>query len=161
MQSRFAAVALALLLGLVACEDEGPESGAPEPAATCTATSLDWGFGGDWMLPGTDCLACHRPGGKAISVFSVAGTVFATAACPDGLADATVLVTDSQGTTVELATNEVGNFFTGDTLLPPLSVAVVTAGAVTEMVYPAQSGSCGACHVLDTPLGLVAPGSGN
>ncbi|MCC6528205.1 MAG: hypothetical protein IT373_36500, partial [Polyangiaceae bacterium] len=126
-----AALAAVVLVGAgVACskDDDGAGTGGGGATATggaggasgCALTEPAWGLGGDRMLPGTDCLACHAPGETAQgSPFTVAGTVFRSASCPEPVAGATVHVEDANGTSRALVTNEVGNFFTPDALVAP------------------------------------------
>lgn len=113
------------------------------------------------MLPGTDCVECHRAGGSADqAIYAVAGTVFARPDCPIPAADATVRVMDGDGTIVTMITNGAGNFFTDQPLVPPYTVGVEVDGVVGTMRYPIDNGSCGRCHAPDSALGLVWAGDG-
>ena len=103
-----------------------------------------WGLGGARMLPGTDCLSCHVEGGPAAPL-SVGGTVFRTNLCPEPVEGAVVRVADRLGVTLELVSNEVGNFHATEPLALPLSVSVEADGVLRVMSSPA-AGSCGACH---------------
>ncbi|MEI8257962.1 MAG: hypothetical protein WCJ30_19980 [Deltaproteobacteria bacterium] len=116
----------------------------------CTATSLDWGGAADRMFPGSDCIGCHREGGSAARhVYTVAGTVFTAPDCPAGLAGATVHIDDAAGHSVDLPTNEVGNFYTDMHLVPPLHTRVTAAGVTAEMFDGATTGSCNTCHTVN------------
>ncbi len=126
----------------------------------CAVTGFDWGWGGDEMLPGTDCLSCHSEGERAETIFTVAGTIFTSNGCEEGLAGATVSITDDVGTTLDLVSNEVGNFFDTTPLVPPLRVTVKTDAGEHEMESAFDSGSCGACHELDSFEGLVSGPTG-
>jgi len=146
-----------LPLALLACGGSGDSEQSPaEPF--CDSTKLDWGWGGEGMLPGTDCLACHKKGGKATAVFTVAGTVMATTTCPTAAEGVTVTVEDSAGSALELLTNEVGNFFSSEPLELPLTVSVEVDGATYPMMSPSPSGSCGFCHSEGSKVGFVPAG---
>jgi len=95
------------------------------------------------MLPGQDCMACHR--------FRAAGTVFATRAAGcngTGIAGARVELMDrTRVVRLAFVTNAAGSFFTRSA--PPLPyTARVTSpgGVVTEMTVPQFDGDCVHCH---------------
>ncbi len=158
-----------LALGGLGCDQSG-NSTPPLPLA---------GLGGvPTMLPGSDCLRCHRPGGTAAShVWTVAGTVFPTAtACPldggpgcgTGVEGVEVLVTDVNGRSFTLTTNAAGNFYTDQPLATlqtvmiqngthrmNMDVSIVGGGQAllamsTSGQAPTADGgvSCNACHAL-------------
>lgn len=111
------------------------------------------------MYAGADCLACHAPGGQAADKpLALAGTVFesAQAGVDAGMAGVEVAVTDANGRTLTLQSNEVGNFFSEESLVLPLKVEVWRNGAVARMARLAPSGSCNACHAQ--PPAASAPG---
>ena len=127
---------------------------------TCDRVAPVIGRGGEFMLPGSDCLTCHRTGGAATTVFTVAGTVFASTSCADPLAGATVKVVDMGGVLHSLTTNEEGNFFTTETIPFPVSVSVEHGTHVAVMASAPPTGSCGHCHTTPVPgrtLGFVTP----
>jgi len=148
-----------LPLGLaVACGDDTTDSAADSVAETdpCSTTGLAWGQGGGDMLPGTDCLECHVAGGDAPHLpLIVGGTVFTGADCPEGIAEATVILVDADGQQVELATSDLGNFWTSEELVFPLAVSVDVGGVVTPMESPVTSGACALCHAEGSDLGFV------
>ncbi len=144
-----------LLPILMACGGTDDEDDVEQ---SCDTTELDWGRGGEAMLPGTDCLGCHQQGGKANSVFTVAGTVMTSSTCPTAVKGATVMITDNGGSSFELLSNEVGNFFSSDPVQLPLTVSVQLDGAIYEMASPSPQGSCGACHSEGSQLGFVPAG---
>jgi len=152
---------LALVLG--SCGSEVAESPAeahsqPQSVGPC-ADRFDWGRGGEWMFPGTDCLACHRAGGSARTLFSVAGTVFRDAACPEGVAGVVVEISDTGGKRIDLTSNEVGNFFSDQPLTPPLRIVVHDDASERRMLLMAPHGSCNqsSCHA-QAGHGFVALG---
>jgi hypothetical protein len=142
-----------LCVGLASCG-----GGATLEAEDCAADHPDWGQGGDLMLPGTDCLSCHREGGSAAaSPLTVAGTVFASAQCPDPAEGAVVHVRDADGTELALPTNEVGNFFTAEPLHMPLTVWIARGDGVLDKPMGAVSGDCNGCHQPDGAGYVRAP----
>jgi hypothetical protein len=147
-------LAIALLCAGAACDGGGAGTGAD--AATCATDELEWGHGGDLMLPGTDCMQCHRAGGRAAdSVFTAAGTVFLARDCPDGLEGALVVVEDTQGRIVEMTTNEVGNFQTSEPLSAVVRTSVELDGVIYKMLSAPTTGACGSCHLPGSGPGLV------
>jgi hypothetical protein len=100
------------------------------------------------MDPGSDCLSCHSPGGRAHRAYSVAGTVFAQPDSPefDGVAGANVVVTDANGRIVTMTTNAAGNFYTEEDVTLPLDVLVQVGDIVRHMEPRVTKASCGSCH---------------
>lgn len=103
------------------------------------------------MHPGESCGSCHvatktRSWDKG-DPFGAAGTAYAApgARASRGIANADVEISDSNGTTVALRTNDVGNFFTKTPLTPPLRVKITKDGATATM-QSAPSGDCNSCH---------------
>jgi hypothetical protein len=120
----------------------------------CPRTELDWGYGGGHMLPGSDCLDCHD-GSEAMSAFTIGGTVFESATCPSGVEGATVHLEDvNSGATLELTTNEMGNFYSDEALAGPFWISVEKDGATATMEDPG-SGSCNSCHREGSTTGFV------
>jgi hypothetical protein len=113
---------------------------------------------GPTMAAGQDCLECHGggEGEEDARPWTVAGT-FTRGAHVD--------VTDANGKRVPMRGNKVGNFYTAESLTPPLTVTVdgrtmnnVAALTSGRLVY----GGCNLCHVGGgvalADLGLMAPG---
>ncbi|MHB8417674.1 MAG: hypothetical protein ACYDCL_06335 [Myxococcales bacterium] len=114
------------------------------------------------MLPGQDCMRCHNANGAAYGhQFTVAGTVFPDlkSQVGDGVQGAEVLIVDKVGTKLTLLTNESGNFYTSEVLVPPIHVDVQLGNHRMRMVEPppAPDGglttpiSCNLCHTYPTP----------
>jgi hypothetical protein len=108
---------------------------------------------GPLMAPGEDCLRCHQ-GGEA-QRWTAAGT---------WTRGARVTVTDAGGKTVPLRGNQVGNFYTAESLAPPLSVSVDGVEMATTALKSGlglRYGGCNICHgrgVRQPDLELMAPG---
>jgi hypothetical protein len=127
-------------------------TGAPIPLryggcnACHRAETVILGDLGPEMLPGSDCLSCHGPGGIATVKLSAAGTVAVGGRYPAG---ATVEVAGNRTTA-----NRVGNFFFIESTTPIAFPARPTSVAGSIMEGGAPHGSCNACH-----LGGVGSGS--
>lgn len=130
---------------------------ATDVSPSCVSEdAFAWGRGGIDMLPGSDCLSCHRADASAGSaVFSAAGTVFSSPSCRDGVRGAVVILRDSNGREERLTTSELGNFATTTALVPPLSARVAYNGREIAMRTDVDHGSCNSCHRVDRPLGLL------
>ena len=129
------------------------------PSADCGAESFDWGRGGGLMLPGTDCLSCHRDGGHAQTVFSVGGTVSASKFCPEPQPDAIVHIEDAEGLQLELPVNEAGNFWSLEPLVWPFTVGVELDDELTVKQVEVPTLACNSCHRMDAEFGLIAVGA--
>lgn len=101
---------------------------------------------GPLMSPGEDCLSCHS-GGEA-PTWSFAGTIFTSpeAAASDGRQGITVTVEDRNGKRVSVRSNEAGNFYSAEKLVPPFRAWVSLGGRISEMEDTFEYGSCNACH---------------
>lgn len=149
---------LVLLLAGVGCEGEINLNAVPAAIVGCEAPTAAQLQEGSRMLPGRDCLACHRAGGQASGeAFGAAGTVYAKtgvgAACnSNGAAGVTVEILDSNATKVlaSAVTNDVGNFeFNPNQLAGATQIrARVRRGAMERtMVSPVPpSLGCASCH---------------
>lgn len=114
---------------------------------------------GATMLPGHNCLLCHKAGGKAKDApFTVAGTVYLSpeARRGRGVSGATVVITDAEGRSAELETNEAGNFYTQRKLPGPLKAEIRYDGRTIKMQRTVPDGGCAGCHTL--PAAESAPG---
>jgi hypothetical protein len=93
---------------------------------------------GPLMAPGQDCIGCHD-GGEA-KRWTAAGT---------WTRGAHVSVTDANGKNVPMRGNDVGNFYTAESLTPPLTVSVDGVEMVTtslESGGKVMYGGCNLCH---------------
>ncbi|MHB1845154.1 MAG: hypothetical protein ACYCWW_10005 [Deltaproteobacteria bacterium] len=141
MVNRLAALATGLAaLGAAGCYDVSGLQGTPS------------------MLPGSNCMQCHSATGTAPQrTWTLAGTVYGDpkAATDAGLLDAEILVTDSSGQSLTLVADDVGNFYTGETLTPPLRVEAQWGDHRMRMDLPPPIGvSCNACH-SDQPQAIL------
>lgn len=114
------------------------------------------GCGGEsgTMDPGADCLTCHRYGGdEEAPRWTAAGTAFTDVWGTDGLAGATVHLTDADGKTVSLTTNRAGNFYTQAALTMPIRASIVTDAGTLEMTTAQDTAACNSCHRCDGEAG--------
>jgi hypothetical protein len=124
-------------------------------AAACTPEE------GPLMRPGEDCLKCHGSGGHA-PPWTIAGTVYndPNAAADQGIQGAEIEVTDANGWSFKLQTNQAGNFYTAEAVAFPLQVCVNKDGRRDCMDPPVPFGGCNGCHTLPTQNdapGRIAP----
>jgi hypothetical protein len=106
------------------------------------------------MHPGDSCARCHNgeSGWGNSSRFGAAGTVYTRAGKGD--ANVNVDITDARGRSVSLTSNAAGNFFTGQSLAPPLKVKLFRAGR-PSVSATVPSGDCNACHSKGSSLGRI------
>ena len=97
---------------------------------------------GPLMEAGHDCLACHD--GNRARRWTAAGTFWR---------GANVTLTDSAGNSFTLRGNQVGNFYTAEPLVFPLTVSVDGR----TMSDPVTYGGCNRCHGLAADGSAVGP----
>ncbi len=141
------------------------QSAASGPAV-CTSGQTWRGEEGRGMNPGEACISCHssRRGDEGGPLFTIAGTVYATAHEPNmciggtgAAAGATVVVTDANGTNYRLPVGSSGNFTYQGTIATPYKAKVVGAnGSVRAMSASQTNGDCNTCHTQNGANG--APG---
>ncbi len=147
------------LLSLGACGDGEGGGGTPDdPATVCNERNEDCAPGlcggeGPRMLPGSSCVSCHREGSgageagsEANQWFTAAGTLFEGNLGQRPVAGAIVRITDAEGTTVEMTSNDVGNFFTKQPLVFPIRAEVERDGRTIGMMQAVSTGDCTSCH---------------
>jgi len=131
-----------------------PPSDPLNAPPTCTSKTT-WARGTNGassMEPGQACISCHAGTGGETPKFVIAGTLYPTGHEPDNCngtsgSGAKVVVTGSNGTTVTLTPNSVGNFSSTASLPPPYQAKVVSsAGVERVMSTTASSGDCNSCH---------------
>ena len=108
------------------------------------------------MYPGENCQYCHgtdpvhyvvdrRRHGRT---WTVAGTIFDPANPAFGVEGANVTITDANGFSFSLRTNQAGNFYSAETVALPLTACVERNGQKTCQPTPVTSGACSNCHNL-------------
>lgn len=118
--------------------------------------------------PGQPCILCHDGALGDPQRFAVAGTVFQTPGGKVPAVNATVTLTDANGTTIQVVTNAAGNFYVTPTQydpVVPMQVAVAESGGTTakmqtvvagNLAEEPNNGSCASCHF--DPAGATSPG---
>ena len=131
-------LALTALFVMAACGEDLP----------LAETSFD--ERGPLMQAGQNCMSCHIMGGEAAGkLWTAAGTVYPAADSDyrDGVAGASIILTDAMGKVVTLTSNEVGNFYTAEPLAFPYRVRLEYQGRTADMPIPLDSlGACAGCH---------------
>jgi hypothetical protein len=125
---------------------------------------------GPMMAPGEDCLECHGGGGggggaaNALATaeggegdedgkpWSVAGTIFASRTSEQGVRGVEIGITDANGWSFTIRSNQAGNFYTAEKPQFPLSVTL--NGAPIHSVGTNEA-SCNSCH--DSGNRVAAP----
>ena len=131
-------------------------------ASVCTSNSF-WRSGENQsMRPGEACINCHSYSSEA-PAFVVAGTVYPTAREPadcngsNSNGNATVIITDANGTAHSVTVNSVGNFMLQGAGIPlPYHAKVQVGNATRSMIAAQTSGDCNSCHTEQGANG--APG---
>ncbi len=125
--------------------DSAPAAATCEPAAT--------------ILPngnhnaGEACLTCHD--GTGAPLFTLAGTIYTSAAGTTPLAAATVVVTDANGLELKLASATNGNFYTSATIAWPVTVKASKCPDELQMTSQPAVGDCNGCHTAGAAQGRI------
>lgn len=111
-------------------------------------SGLEWtggNHGSPDMRPGAACEDCHARGGPR---FTFSGTVFGANEPDDcmGASGAAILITGADGKSIEMKTNEAGNFYTNLKVQAPYRAAVIAGGKTKVMVAQQTIGDCNICH---------------
>lgn len=109
---------------------------------------------GDFMLPGSNCLACHSPGGLlGAPTWTAGGTIFTDAAGVKAAKNVEIKITDANDQVVTLTSNSSGNFYTGRALAFPIQVDVTKGGVTRSMATAVDEGGCNSCHSCEGAAG--------
>jgi hypothetical protein len=105
---------------------------------------------------GTDCMAgnCHGPGGAG-PTWSVAGTLYDSAAGNTPIVGATITIVDANGATQDLVSAKNGNFYTATIAALPVKTYASKCPTLTPMIAMSAVGSCNSCHVPGSATGAV------
>ncbi|MCA9678317.1 MAG: hypothetical protein H6708_09450 [Kofleriaceae bacterium] len=96
--------------------------------------------------PGQVCLGCHDGNTAGAPLFTLAGTLYDSAAGTNPVAAATIIVTDANGTELKLPTSNNGNFFTSTALTLPITVAASKCPDTRMMSGNPAVTDCNSCH---------------
>lgn len=137
--------------------DESPEDPIEEPAEDpvvephpdCVAEQTPVVSPGH--APGTLCVGCHV---MYLPLITVGGTLYTDDTGSAPVMGATIIVTDSTGSSVEMVSTMNGNFYANHPLTPPLTVAASKCPDHQVMMSGATSGECNSCHGLGARIHL-------
>lgn len=126
----------------------GDSNAAPAVCSTDQAW-LDGDSESPLMHPGGNCISCHSQGEGPS--YAVAGTVHG--AVDDdtncyGINGVTVTLTGADGNTLEMNTNEAGNFYSGSKngVKAPYTASITYQGNTKQMVTAQSDFNCANCH---------------
>ncbi|MBS1121535.1 MAG: hypothetical protein H6Q90_3763 [Deltaproteobacteria bacterium] len=159
---------LALVLAIAwvtgCTESEGEEGGGAVASDLCVS-GLRWAGGNaesPSMHPGSDCIGCHAAGEGPR--FVIAGTVHGSFTEPAdcyGVPGVAVTITDATGQTLNLMTNDAGNFYSPAAMTMPIRATLQFEGRERTMVTRQPVGSCATCHTEtgtnNAPGRILAP----
>ena len=104
--------------------------------------------------PGQTCMSCHGPNGPG-PVFSIGGTLYATANGGAPTVGATITVLDANGQIFDLVSAKNGNFWTGLPIKFPVTISASSCPTIRAMGSPAATGDCNSCHTAGGAPGTI------
>jgi mono/diheme cytochrome c family protein len=141
-----------------------PAGQVGEPCRTATWW-VNGTSGNAVMVPGGDCIQCHRQQGGPS--YAIAGTImgdYDNAENCRGVPTALVEIIGSDGVVTRLTSNSAGNFYLsarGSRVVMPFTARVTLNGQTYAMETETSNGSCNSCHIPggngDTAGRIVAP----
>jgi len=133
--------------------DAQVQSGSPDAAQAACKQAVNTTASGRHNA-GTACLNCHGPGGGA-PLWTLAGTLYASAGGGTAVAGATITVTDANGATFDMVSALNGNFWTTQTVAFPVTVVASKCPDTVPMISTLTSGDCNSCHTGSGSPGRV------
>lgn len=90
---------------------------------------------------------CHSGGGE--KHFYIGGTIYTDADGTNAMSGAKIKVIDTNGSTIKLTSDQLGNFYTQKSVSAPFTITVSYQGRKVKMPTEASDGGCNAsgCHV--------------
>jgi hypothetical protein len=150
-------LALLLLLALAACDPVNRDAINALPGDAPGVRN------GPLHRPGQPCLLCHDGQIGDPSEFSVAGTIFEHPGSLVAADNASVSLTDANGSSYSKTTNAAGNFYITpgewSPVFPISNVSVLGRGARTPAIMLSdigRDGACAGCHF--DPAGPASSG---
>lgn len=125
-------------------EDPDPSPDAPPQQVACEEPALTVPNGNH--NAGLDCLTCHDGNTLGAPTWTIAGTLYDSAAGTNPVSAATILVTDANGVELKLITADNGNFYTSEPVTFPLTVGASKCPDTKFMTGTPQVGACNSCH---------------
>ncbi len=102
---------------------------------------------------GLACLSCHT--GTGAPRWTLAGTLYASAAGGTPIGNATIVIVDNNGVEHSLATASNGNFYTNQALAFPVSVKASKCPDEKAMTGKPAVGDCNGCHTANAAQGRI------
>jgi hypothetical protein len=137
--------------------DAAPAVGGPDasPNAQACRNPVNTAASGNHNA-GTDCMAgnCHGPGGAG-PTWTVAGTLYTSAAGTTPIVGGTITLTLAAGAPIDLVSAQNGNFWTADPVALPINTFASKCPAITPMISAVAVGSCNSCHVPNSATGSI------
>jgi hypothetical protein len=139
--------------------DPGVDASADDPpvdAADVACRDAVTPVGSGEHNAGQACIACHA--GNAGPDFTLAGTLYTDAAGAAPLAGATITITDANGATFDMVSQQNGNFWTAEPLAFPVHVVASRCPDTQPMSGAiAAAGDCnaGGCHASGAAQGRI------
>jgi hypothetical protein len=121
----------------------GSDGGVGIPEFACRER-VTTGIGDGHHNAGLDCMgSCHNHG------FSLAGTLYTSATGSKPVVGASITVVDGAGNTLDMVSQQNGNFWTKQVLVFPVKVTASLCPDVRKMpvAVPAKTG-CNKCHQI-------------
>lgn len=82
--------------------------------------------------------------------FTLAGTLYTNATGNSGFPGATITITDSNNKTIDIVTQQNGNFWTMESLAFPVLVLASSCPSAVKMTLASATGDCNSCHIGGT-----------
>jgi len=103
---------------------------------------------------GRNCLSCHTGGGAPR--WTLAGTLYDSAAGTTPVAGATIVVTPSSGSEIRLVTGSNGNFYTSAAIAYPATVraSLCPDDQTMPMAVESSGAACNTCHAAGNRVHL-------
>lgn len=123
---------------------DGPDAAPISGDAGLTCVDPQTSPGDGHHNPGLACASCHD--GSIGPRFSVAGTLYADPGGATPVAGATITLVGADGSRIDLATADNGNFWTDRAIEFPVTTYASSCPDLAAMATKAGSGDCNGCH---------------
>jgi hypothetical protein len=122
--------------------DPGPAADATQEACEPVAAVIPAGH----HNPGQNCLTCHDGNTADAPLWTLAGTLYTSAAGATALPGGTIIATDAAGSEIKIISGDNGNFYTSQTVVFPVTIVASRCPDTRPMISPQQVGDCNSCH---------------
>src|SRR3972149_7038362 len=106
---------------------------------------------------GRNCLTSGCHSGVGEKRFYIGGTIYTDADGTNARVGAKIKVIDTNGSTVTLTSNQIGNFYTEKSMKAPFTITTSYQGREVKMPGEASEGGCNAdgCHAEGSSVGRI------